>query len=336
MRFWFVFIVGLIVLGAVFLQGASAIEKCSYEAIDTLPSPTGKWSIQRTRKYCPSDTDASPILFSLLPAGGQFNKKNIFLMSTDYEKLRYDPLSIFAKWIDDDNLLIAAPEGSQLRAARRELKGINIQYAVYPLASENTKDEPLRQQVKKKVNFEARFRVNHGVGLPGIGCRLEISARDENYVDQLILDLTARKTFAIKATDVNGKEVLAKAYSAYDFQIRGVDEIERPDKHATSAEVVGFAPKEGKSTLWDYDLGNPGAKAPNGMLMHKWDFVYTPKEPRDLITIANKIKMNNLAIRVSYWLDNVDVVYFGKQIDQTPIQQFEQCINDNHIFDTPL
>lgn len=100
---------------------------------------------------------------------GQFKKKNIFLMSTDYEKLRYDPLSIFAKWIDDDNLLIAAPEGSQLRAARRELKGINIQYVVYPLASENTKNEP---------------------------------------------------------------------YTAYDFQIRGVDEIERPDIHASTNDYI--------------------------------------------------------------------------------------------------
>jgi hypothetical protein len=54
------------------------------------------------------------------------------------------------------------------------------------------------------------------------------------------------------------------------------------------------------------------------------------------VTIAKKIQAGTIAIRVGFWLDNKVVVYSGqKPDDQKPIELFDQCINENHIFDTP-
>jgi hypothetical protein len=54
------------------------------------------------------------------------------------------------------------------------------------------------------------------------------------------------------------------------------------------------------------------------------------------MSIAEKIKAGTFAVRVGFWLDNEVVVYSGeKPSDQKPIEMFEQCINENHIFDTP-
>jgi hypothetical protein len=258
----------------------------------------------------------------------------VFLVSNDYEGVR-SSLSIFTKWIDDHNLLVAAPEGSNLRTMRNEFDDVHIQYAFYPIDSDKTKDQKLRRQMEKKVRFEPEFSMDHGIGVPGIGCHLTASARDKEYFDNLSLHLTARTTFAINAND-RGKIVLNEAYSTYDFQLTARDEIERPDKHVTGADVVGFAPKDGKSKLWARDLNYPGVRAPNGLPMPKWYFAFNPTDPHDIVSISNKIEAGDISVQLSYWLDNNVVVYSAeKPTDKAPIKDFVRCVNENHIFDTP-
>jgi hypothetical protein len=174
--------------------------------------------------------------------------------------------------------------------------------------SDKTKDEYQRRQVEKRVRFEPRFRMIVGIGVPSIGCQLDVSAYDGEYLDQLSLSIAART-------------------SGYYFNIFSRDEIHR--RHATGADVVEFSPKDGRSTLMTYNVNYPGT-AP------KWDFGYNPKDPHDIMSIAEKIKDGTIAIRVGFWLDNEVVVYSGeKPTDLKPIEMFEQCINEHHIFDAP-
>jgi hypothetical protein len=299
--------------------------------------------VLRTQRFCPSDEDAPPIFFALLPFGAPFDEKKTFLKGSDYDlKISdYDGVrssfGIFAKWIDDDNVLVAAPEGALLKTAPSEFEGVHIQYAVYPLDPGTTRNDNLKKLIEKKVIFEPSFGVNNGVGVPGIGCLLNVKTFDGEYLDELSLDLSARATFAVKAFDAQRGAVLNKAYSSYDFQISARDEIARQDNHATGAEVVGFTPKDGKSRLWTYAVFLPRVKQPNGKPMAKWIFGYTPTDPHDVISIAQELKSGSLNIRVGYWLDDNIVVYsMERPADPQKIDEFEQCIIDNHIFDTPL
>jgi hypothetical protein len=326
------------ILMAVVLLHSIINNKCSYNIFDDLPSPMGNLSIVRTEKNCSNDQDTPPMMFALLRSGEQLDEGRVFLTSAGYEGLQ-SSLSIFPKWIDDHNLIIAAPEGSSLRTMRTEFDGVHIHYVNYPIDSNKVKDEYLRLQVEKRIHFKPKFSIDHGFGgIPGIGCHLTISAHDGEYLDELELDLTARATYAVKARqppDYN-KTVLHEAYSGYDFQIVARDEIERPDKHATGADVIGFTQNDGISmrgvTGWNY----PRTKAPSGVPMPKWQFGHNPKNPQDIVTIAKKIQAGTIAIRVGFWLDNKVVVYSGeKPDDQKPIEMFEQCINENQIFDTP-
>lgn len=319
------------------LASAEADDNCSYDNVDVLPSPTGNLSIARTEYRCSSDEDVPPMMFALLRSGVQFDKERVFVTSANYEGIQ-SSLSILPKWIDDHNLIIAAPEGARLKTMRTEFDGVHIQYANYPKDSDKVKDEHLRRQVEKKGHFEPMFSKDDGVGVPGIGCYLTVRVHDGEYLDELSLILTARTTFAVKARQPPDykKIVLNEAYSSFNFQIVARDKVERPDKHATGADVVGFAPKDGRSKLAMTSFSYPRIKAPNGEPMPKWDFVYSPKDPHDIVSIAKKIKAGNFAIRVGYWLDNKVIVYHGvKPGDQKPIEMFEQCINQNHIFDTP-
>ncbi|MHB8849152.1 MAG: hypothetical protein ACYC43_12015 [Burkholderiales bacterium] len=337
----------VLAFSAVFAIGAGVValslsrfstEECRYYIVDSLSSPMGNMYFVRTIKYCTNDDETErPMMFALLRSGAKFDMRNVFLTSADYEGI-HTPLSIFPKWIDDHNLLIAAPEGSKLKTLRSELDGIHIQYAYYPIDSNKTKNEYLRRQVEKKVHFESKFSIDHGIGVPGIGCNLTVSAHDGEHLDELNLNMTARTTFAVKVLQPPDyrKTVLEEAYSAYDFQIYDRDEVERPDKHATAADVVGFEPKYGRSMLEMIDFNYPRTIAPSGAIAPKWSFGYNPKDPHDIVAIAEKIKGGTFAIRVGYWMDNEVVVYSGGMPDDPkPIVMFEQCINENHIFDTP-
>lgn len=340
-----VFVVSALVAAGLFgigilLRGA---DKCSYQEVDRLPSPTGRLAVVRTQRFCLSDEDTPPTFFALLPLGAPFDEKKAFLKSSDYDlkSSNYDgvrsSLGIFAKWLDDDNVLVAAPEGALLKKAVSEFNGIHIQYAVYPLDPGTTRNDNRKKVTEKRIIFEPSFGVNNGVGVPGIGCLLNVNTFDGEHLDELSLDLSARTTFAVKAFDAQRGTVLNKAYSSYDFQISARDEIARPDNHATGAEVIGFTPKDGKSRLWTYVVFPPGVKQPNGKPMAKWIFGYTPTDPHDIISIAEELKSGSLTIRVGYWLDDDVVVYsMGRPTDPQTIDKFEQCIIDNRIFDTPL
>jgi hypothetical protein len=311
--------------------------KCDFYTIDSLPSSNGRLSVARAEERCSRDEDERPIMFALLFPGERIGGKSVFLKSTVYKVARsagYQPLSIFPKWIDEHNLLIAAPEGSALKNGRNKFRGVHIQYDFYPMDSDKIKDEYLRRQVEKRERLEPRFRLDHGIGLRGIGCNLDVTAYDGEYLDQLELSMAARTTFASKASD-RGKIILNPAYSTFVFNISARDEIQRPDKHATGADVIEFAPKDGRSRLILYSANYPNIKAPNGRPAPKWQFGYRPKSPNDIISIAEKLKSGTIAIRVGFWLDNEVVVYSGEPIDQKPIEMFEQCIKDNRIFDTP-
>jgi hypothetical protein len=312
--------------------------KCDFYTVDSLPSPKGELFVARVEKRCTRDHDTPPMMFALLHPGEQLGSRSMFLTSADYEGIGNGeylgagpPLSVFAKWIDERNLVVAAPEGSALKKGRNNFRGVHIQYSFYPTGSDKTKDEYLRRQIEKSVRFEPRFRMDDGIGVPGIGCLLDLTAYDGQYMDQLSLSMVARTIFPVKSN-----RGLEEAYSVYGFQIVARDEIQRPDKHATGAEVIGFAPKDGRSKLWISDFNYPGTRAPSGVPAPKWDFGYNPKDPHDIMSIAEKTKDGTVAIRVSFWLDNEVVVYSGeKRTDQKPIEMFEQCIKENRIFDTP-
>ena len=79
----------LVALVAVGILGAGILlrvtEKCSYQEVDRLPSPTGRFVVLRTQRFCPSDEDAPPIFFALLPFGAPFDEKKTFLKGSDYD-----------------------------------------------------------------------------------------------------------------------------------------------------------------------------------------------------------------------------------------------------------
>lgn len=310
-------------------------QSCVYHTIDSLPSPARRLSVARIEKRCSNDVDDRPVMFALIQSGKRFREGDVFLTSKNYEGARSAPLSIFAKWIDDDNLLIAAPEGALLKSAPNKFGETRIQYGLYPIESGRTRDEATANRVVKEVHFDAKFKENHGIGLPGAGCELEVSARDEEYVDRLSVYLRAQTTFAVQALD-RGKVVIHKGYSSYDFLITGRDDVEKPNRHATGADVPGFSAADGKSALSTYELNYPSMRAPAGTPMPKWAFGYLPNNPYDITSMVRRIRDGLFAVQVGYWLDNSVVVYSATPpIDRKPIDEFERCLNQNHILNVP-
>jgi hypothetical protein len=305
---------------------------CSFYTIDSLPSPSKGLSLARVEKRCSGDTETTPVLFALLPPGAAVQGKDIFLTARAYEartgdKAVWAPLVVFGKWVSEKAAIIAAPVGSGLDTSRSEFNGVRIQYASYPIEASGTKDEQLTHLVEKKLVFESKFETTKGFGTPADGCTLTISGHDGEYVDRLSWVLRARINYAYDSRP---------AFSSYDFLVLGRDEIEKPDKHATIANAIGFSPKEGKSTLWAYDLNYPGIKAPAGGPVPKWQFGYIPKNPRDLIAMAESARNGIFALEVNYWLDD-DIVRYSAvgPIDPGQVDAFEHCIAENRIFDTP-
>jgi hypothetical protein len=164
-----------LVVGSIFVFSI-ATERCVYNTIDSLPSPTGKLSIARVERSCTYDEADEPVMFALIREGERFEKRNVFLSTDQYQGLRWGALGVFAKWIDNDDLLVAAPEGAVLKAAPIEISGVHVQYGVYPIDSGSTRDGSSVRGIKRNVDFETRYEMNNGIGLPGAGCSLEVSA----------------------------------------------------------------------------------------------------------------------------------------------------------------
>jgi hypothetical protein len=307
---------------------------CENFKVDDLPSPSRHLLIDRSENRCANEIHTSALLFSLLRTGEPFNERRVFASSTGQGGNR-SPLTVFSKWIDDTHLVVATPEGSTLDIAQSELDGVHIQYTSYPLDATRTKENNLKREIAKKVIFESTFDKTAGVGTSGVGCNLSASAYDGEYIDNLEIALSARKTFATESWS-GDKVEKNKAYSVFDFQIRARDQIERPGIHATGADIIGFTPKNGKSRLWSYDVSYPQSKTVDGNPRSKWYFAYTPTDPHDLISIAEQLRIGNISIRTGYFLDNKIVIYTSeKSTNQGSIEKFEKCILDNKIFDIP-
>jgi len=329
---------GLSALVAVVILGSIAISfrmsnKCSYEEVDRLPSPTGRQTVVRTQRSCTWDEAPSPVLFSLLPPGAPFDEKKTFFKTSDYPDTISNSFGVFARWIDDNNLLVAAPVPARLNTAPSAFDGIHIQYGVYPLDAGTTRNDHLQRVIEKKVIFEPSFDVNDRAEVQGVGCLLTANAAGGEYLDELSLYLSARRWIGVTNFDANKGTPVKGVISSFDFQIFARDETVRPpDKYATGAEVVGFAPEDGK--IGNLIVRPPGEKQPNGK--PKWTFGYTPANPHDVIAIAEELRSGSLTIRVGYWLDDIVVLYsMQNPIDAQPIDEFERCIADKHLFDTP-
>ncbi|MBF0611046.1 MAG: hypothetical protein G8345_04770 [Magnetococcales bacterium] len=317
------------------LKSTQGEDGCSYRKIDALPSPMINWSIERTRVSCSNDTEGSQIFFSMLRPGEAFKKEKVFF-KTNNSEVKWGALSVFAKWMDDQHLLIAAPEGANLQTMPSEVNNVSIQYVYYPLDSDKSKDWELKKQIDRKVQLKTVFKQDKGFGARGVGCNLIVSAYDRQNLDKLELFLTARMTYATRAYDQKlEKSVLNEAYSSYSYQVIGWDRLPRPEKRVTGAEVLGFSPQDGKSTLWTYYYNEPLEKSISGTLPPKWGFGYRPDDPQDILSMARQVKSGTAAIRLNYWLDSEIFLYTGEPEDQIPIDMFEKCINDNTIFDFP-
>jgi hypothetical protein len=305
---------------------------CSFYPMDSLPSPSKGLSLARVEKRCSSDIETPSLSFALLPPGAAVRVKDIFLTARVYEATTgdvsvWEPRVVFGKWVSEKAVIIAAPEGSGIDTSRSEFNGVHIDYASYPIEASGTKDEHMTHVVEKKFVFEGKFKTDEKYPMPGAGCELTISGRDGEYVDLLSWSLRARITYAYDSHP---------AFSSYDFLVLARDEIEKPDKHAIIANAIGFSPKEGKSTLWAYDLNYPGIKAPSGVPTPKWQFGYIPKNPRDLIAMAESARNGTFALEVNYWLDDEIVRYSAVgPIDPRQINAFEHCIAENRILDAP-
>jgi hypothetical protein len=316
----------LVLIMALALMGVLRLyNSCSFYTIDSLPSPSKGFSLARVEKRCSADIETQPIFFALLSPGAAVRENDIFLTVRAYEArigevAVWSPLMVFGKWISENTVRIAAPEGSGLNTSRTEFHGVRIQYAFYPIETSKTNDERLTHIVEKKLAFESKFKTNTGYGTPGAGCELIISGRDGEYADQLYWLLRARIQHAVR---------WYPAFSSYDFLIVLHNEIEKPGNHATIAKAIGFSPEEGKSTLWAYGLNYPRID-PN------WQFGYIPKNPRDLIAMAESVRNGSFVLEVNYWLDDHIVRYStAGPIDPRQIDEFENCIEENRIFDTP-
>jgi hypothetical protein len=326
-------LVGAVILGGVAIS-IRVSNKCTYEEIDRLPSPTGRLTVDRTLRSCSLDEAPSPILFSLLPPGAPFDENKTFFKTSDYPDSIANSFGVVAKWIDDNNLLIADPAGARLETAPSEFDGIHIQYGVYPLDAGTTRNDSHKKVIEKKVIFEPSFAVNDRADVKGVGCLLTANAAGGEYLDELSLYLSARRWIGVTGFDANKGTMVNGVLSTFDFQISARDETVRPpDKYATGAEVVGFAPEAGK--IGYLIVRPPGEKQPNRK--PKWAFGYTPANPHDVIAVAEELRKGSLTIRVGYWLDDIVVVYaMAHPVDALPIDEFEQCIADHHLFDTPL
>ena len=186
--------------------------------------------------------------------------------------------------------------------------------------------------ILKKIVFEPSFGVIDSAGGPDVGCLLTVNARGGEYLDELSLYLSARRWIAVTGFDADKGTPIKNVFSSVDFQISARDETARPpDKYATGAEVVGFAPEAGK--IGNYILRPAGEEQPN--CKPKWIFGYTPENPHDIVSIANELRSGSLLIRVGYWLDDIVVVYAMEHlVDAQPIDAFERCVADHHLFVT--
>lgn len=161
-------ILGLPVLALVVFQVAT--EKCENKILGTTISPNGKWKLVRIQKFCSSDEDSPPEQFALLQPGESFRKDAIFFAGNSAPEFGYHV--IVAKWEDDSNVAIAAPEPYDFKDAPKAFHGIHIHYSTYPRNPDDSKDAQSHRVINQPMFFKFRAEKDNGIGAPGSGCSL--------------------------------------------------------------------------------------------------------------------------------------------------------------------
>ena len=307
-------IIGLPILAFAALRVIN--EKCETKTIGTLPSPNKEWQIIRVQKFCTSDEAAPPEQFALLKAGQSFRKDAIFFVGKSNPE--FDHHVILAKWIDDSNILVAAPEPYDFEDAQEEFREKKIRYDVYPTDPQKSRDDSSHRIINKPVTLKFRFDQNNGTGAPGLGCNLWAEGNDGEYLKDLNVRLSSDKVFAAKAWNYNPN----KTGHLEDMPERTIssvlltssNEIRKNITYVTSAQVEDF--QLYRRTGWERE-DNYG---------HAWQLL-NKIEHKDILTAIKKLKAGGLKIKVAFWLDNTEVIYSSRQAQNIQaIEEFERCL----------
>ena len=291
-------------------------EKCEIKTVGTITSPNKEWEIMRVQKFCTSDEAAPPEQFALLKAGQPFSKDAVFFVGQSNPE--FDHHVILAKWIDDSNILVAAPEPYDFSDAQEDFRKIKIHYDAYPADPGKSRDDSSHRVLNKTITFNFRFDKNDGIGAPGLGCNLWAEGSDGEYLKDLNIRLSSDKAFTAKAWNYNPN----KTWHLEDTPEKVISsvllissaEMKKTTTYVTSAQVEDFSLDH--RTGWERE-DNYG---------QAWQ-LFNQIEHNDIQTAIQKLRTGGLKIKVAFWLDNTEVIYSSQPVKNVQaIEEFERCL----------
>jgi hypothetical protein len=336
-------VITVAVLGTLFATPAEAWfdRPQQIELQDSVTSPDGTWVVERYLEIYSEDTAIRLALHH--PQKGDAT-------SSQYIPFKSLGEDVVFKWLDDSNLLIAAPEGNDQHTRPYNefgegnrpdsFNGVKLHYAYFTYDPDKSRVVGSQKIFIKKSDFDYRFEKSDGIGVPGIDCYLNMSAVDGDYLEHLKLKISAMKTFEVKALwqdPKNGYKIDPKnpyridpEYSTAAVNVFTDKVIDKSLGLPTGGKLESFSPMAGKPLM-----GRTYRKiiAPSGSSMPSWDLVYQLNGQSDIQAIISKILKGGLKIKIDFWLGDAEVMYTSTlPKDQTAIKAFQQCVDENHIF----
>jgi hypothetical protein len=309
------------------------IESSCLHLAETSLSPGGRWAAERYYDSCADRLE----LALRNTANGHAKADDVFLVTGPSFG---NPIELLFKWLNDSDLLIGVPDAESppdsLEDFRKlqkpsRFKGIKLRYGYYGRDPDVPRDASSLMVVRRPVEFSSRFEeIKDLVGLPSIGCQIDLTALDGEFFDQLMIRLTSNKTFAHRAVKSSGGKLQyfvtpERLDTAILFSFG-----QKTSNFTGEPTSAAFGSLKTQITMKDRNV-RPVMTPAGGLTPVRQLFSYI--ERQDLFTALDIASEQPFDVKIGFWLENLQVIYSSnKVINLRAIAEFRQCLSDNAIF----
>jgi len=320
---------GLAVVASVALPALWTLAVSAAEGFPTLTprdevvSPDGKFIVERIYRSFndPDDSTNDGLLFAIRRRGQWFGSDDVFLTRNWYadynQQLQLqsgigDPDNIFARWIDNRNVLIAAPLGRVNEDMPSRFGNIHLTYGFYPPNPNEMSQSHMALFSQHEVSFAYKAGAE---GWGDIACNLVAEADDGTDLAHIKVQFELNLKYKHVAHSADGI-VIYPQHLDNDLSIEATEKVNPQGHYVTSAEVSGFSP-EGHNAILGFGIGP------------KEGIGYTLQNVHDYLQMAELMRRGELKIKVAFWLENKQVTYTTKKPDRADaIEDFESCLKE--------
>jgi hypothetical protein len=239
-------------------------------------------------------------------------------------------------WLDNVNLLVAAPSLDDIEGRPGRINNIAITYSVYSI-TEPTELRGSNVVSASNVSIIPNYKFRStDLGLY-VGCNLFVSANLPGDRKEMGLRVYVQKNLKTKAWAGGQIVDIPESVNPAYLQFSSVGDFEFPNDWVTAAMMRDVGIERGGqdagrfTEIWSRDRFSKAL--PNGNKAPPTQYIIFTVSESSLQTVLDKLRSGTFEVDFGYWFSNKKVTYVSlKRVDTKSLDEFVGCLRANEIY----